>query len=246
MRLAASPGGILLEDAASILREELPDTGGYNRIFAAIGRGLTRYSGIAGAASQRIQHPLQVLTDAGFVQKSLPIGAPKGARPDYQVKDPYIFFYFSVLYSDLALIEGGQGRAVMHRAKPRYETHIGRVFEEIARDHARRLIEAGRLPEDLVVGRWWATGGEPCEVDVLGLRGKRTQLLGEAKWQRRPLGFKELEALRRKVARVPHPVDEPTYILWGRSGATEAVRAASAMVFEPTTMLRDAPMRMRR
>jgi AAA+ ATPase superfamily predicted ATPase len=239
MRLAASPGGILLEDAASILREELPDAGGYARIFAAIGRGLTRYSEISNAAGQRIEYPLRVLTDAGFVRKSLPIGAPKGARSDYEVNDPYILFYFSVLYSDLSLIEGGQGRAVMRRAKPRFETHIGRVFETVAREHAQRLVEAGRLPEDLVVGRWWATTGEPCEMDVLGLQGKRTFLLGEARWQRRPLGGKELEALRRKAARVPRPVDEPNYILWGRSGAVDAVRSASVMAFDPAAMLGD-------
>jgi AAA+ ATPase superfamily predicted ATPase len=238
MRLAASSGGILLEDASSILREELPDAGGYARIFAAIGRGLTRYSEIADAAGQRIEHPLRVLTEAGFVKKSLPIGAPKGARPNYEVSDPYILFYFSVLYSDLALIEGGQGRAVMHRTKPRFETHIGRVFEEIAREHARRLVQAGQLPEDLVVGRWWAATGEPCEIDVLGLQGKRSTLLGEARWQRRPLGQKELEVLRRKVARVPRPVDEPTYVLWGRAGASDAVKSASVMVFDPSSMLR--------
>ena len=129
----------------------------------------------------------------------------------------------------------------MHRTKPRFETHIGCVFEQMAREHAQRLIEAGQLPEDLVVGRWWATSGEPCEIDVLGLRGKHTHLLGEARWQRKPLGLKELEALRRKATRVPHPVDEPTYVLWGRAGASDAVRSTSVMVFDPTAMLRDVP-----
>jgi AAA+ ATPase superfamily predicted ATPase len=239
MALAASPGGILLEDATGILREELPDVGGYPRVLAAIGRGLTRYSDIAGAAGQRIDHPLRVLMEAGLVHKSLPIGAPKGARSDYMVRDPYILFWFKVLYSDFALIEGGQGRAVMRRAKPRFETHVGGVFEQIAREHAQRLVESGRLPDDLVVGRWWATTGEPCEVDVLGLQGKRARLLGEARWQRRPLGVRELEALRRKSARVPHPFNEPTYVLWGRSGATDAVRAAQAMGFDAESMIEE-------
>ena len=38
-RLAFTPGGVLLEDADGILREELSPTGGYAQILAAIGRG---------------------------------------------------------------------------------------------------------------------------------------------------------------------------------------------------------------
>ncbi len=60
-RLAATPGGVLLEDATGILREELPDAGGYGRILAAVGRGRTRASEIAADAAQRIEHPLDVL-----------------------------------------------------------------------------------------------------------------------------------------------------------------------------------------
>src|SRR5438132_3795722 len=101
----------------------------------------------------------------------------------YAITDPYLAFWFRVLYSDLALIQGGQGRAVLQRARPRWASHLGQVFEDVARAHAQRLVAASELPADLVVGRWWAVTGEPCEVDVLGLRGSRTALLGEAKWQ---------------------------------------------------------------
>src|SRR5262245_37672970 len=47
LALAAMPAGILLEDAAGMLREELSEWGGYARVLAAIGRGRTRYSAIA-------------------------------------------------------------------------------------------------------------------------------------------------------------------------------------------------------
>ncbi|HSF18164.1 MAG TPA: ATP-binding protein [Vicinamibacteria bacterium] len=236
LHLAGSPGGILLEDAASILREELPATGGYPRVLAAIGRGLTRYSEIASAAAQRIERPLTVLSEAGFVEKAVPLGAPKGARFDYAILDPYLRFWFSVLYADRGLIEGGQGRAVLLRAKPRFETHVGRVFEDLARAHARRLVREGEFPEDVVIGRWWASSGPPCEIDVLGLRGKRTYLVGEAKWQRKPLGTRELESLRRKIVRAPHPEDEPVYALWSRAGAVEEVRDV-ARVFDLKDLL---------
>lgn len=230
--LGFTPGGILLEDARGIFREELPDVGGYPRILAAVARGRTRFSEIASEADQRIEHPLDVLVQAGFVRRSVPVGAPRRARPLYEIPDPYLEFWFGVLYSDLALIEGGQGRVVQRRVRPRWETHVGGVFEETVRDHARRLVAAGELPEDLVVGRWWTSSGEPAEVDVLGLRGKRAALLGEARWRSAPLEARDLEALRRKVARVPRPADEPLYALWGTNGVSADVRREGALGFD--------------
>jgi hypothetical protein len=239
LRLAATPGGLLLEDAAGILREELPESGGYPRILAAIGRGRTRYSEIASDADQRIEHALDVLVRAGFVRRSLPVGAPKGARADYEVGDTYLAFWFGVLYASIPDLEAGQGTSVLRRVEPLWQRHLGAVFEDAARRHARRLVERGALPDDLVVGRWWATTGEPCEVDVLGLRGSRTQLLGEARWQQRPLDGRDLEALRRKAPRVPRAVEQPVYALWGRGGVNVEVTRAGALGFDPAAVLGD-------
>lgn len=237
LALAASPGGILLEDAAGMLREELSDIGGYSRVLGAIGRGRTRYSAIASEAQQRIEHPLDVLVAAGFVRKALPLGAPRGARPGYELADPYLAFWFGVLYSSLPEIEARQGPAVLARQETSWQRHLGAVFEEAARAHARRLVVRGDLPSDLVVGRWWASSGEPCEVDVLGLRGNRTHVLGEARWQQRPLDGRDLEALRRKVARVPQPTDAPVYALWGRGGVSPEVLRAGALGFDVGAVL---------
>jgi hypothetical protein len=112
------------------------------------------------------------------------------------------------------------------------------VFEDAARAHAARLAARGVLPEDLVVGRWWAVRGEPCEVDVLGLRGSRTAVLGEARWQQGPLGRRDLEQLRRKTARTPRPVDEPLYALWGRGGVDPQIVGERVLGFGPEEMLK--------
>ena len=200
-RLAFTPGGVLLEDADGILREELSPTGGYAQILAAIGRGRTRFSHIAGDVGQRIDHALAVLIRTGFVAKVLPVGAPRGARGTYEIPDPYLRFWFQVLYTETALIRGGQGDAVLERVLPRWQTHVGLVFEEQARAHARRLVQRGELPANRVVGRWRSQRGANVEVDVLGLRGSRTALLasplaGGAAWQERSGGAAQESALR--------------------------------------------------
>lgn len=220
-RLAGESGGILVEDALGILREELPDVGGYPRILAAIGRGRTRAGQIAADADQRIEHPLDVLVRSGFVRRSVPVGAPRRARPVYEIDDPYLAFWFGVLYADLHLVEGGQGAAVLRSRRPQWQRHLGWCFEELARAHARRLVANGTLPDDLVLGRWWSTSGEPLEADVLGLRGARAVLVGEARWQKRPLGRRDVAALRLKAARIPGAADDPTLAFWSRGG-TEA------------------------
>lgn len=236
-RLAATPGGMLLEDAAGILREELPETGGYPRILAAIGRGRTRRSEIASEAGQRVEHPLDVLLRSGFVRRSVPVGAPRRARPLYEIGDPYLAFWFGVLYSDLPQIEARQGRAVLRRRRDQWQRHLGWVFEEAARAHAVRLVRRGELPEDLVVGRWWSTSGAPLEVDVLGLQGTTAVLLGEARWQERPLGPRDLRELLAKAAQIPSVADDPILALWGRDGIETGLRSTGALGFDVDDVL---------
>ena len=237
LELAGAAGGILLEDAASMLAEELTSPGGYTRVLAAVGRGRTRFAEIAAESGQRVERPLEILIRAGLISRVIPVGAPRGARANYEIADPYLAFWFGVLYSDIPQIEAGQGSAVLNRKNPSWQRHLGAVFEDLARLHARRLALRGELPSDLAIDRWWASSGEPCEVDVVGLRGARTLLLGEARWQARPLGARELAQLQRKAARVPRAVDLPTFALWGRGGVEDRIRSANVLGFDPADML---------
>ncbi|MBI2219170.1 MAG: hypothetical protein HYU51_17955 [Candidatus Rokubacteria bacterium] len=130
---------------------------------------------------------------------------------------------------------------MLRRARPRWQDHLGHVFEEFARAHARRLVARGELAEDLVIGRWWATTRDPCEIDVLGLQGGRTALVGEARWQAAPLGEREVERLRRKSLRAPRPVDAPVC----RSGAARvSPRRRGARACEASTRRRCSPPRV--
>ncbi|MGH3546013.1 MAG: DUF234 domain-containing protein [Mycobacteriales bacterium] len=231
-------GGLLLEDAAGILYEELPETGGYQRILAAVGRGRTRSSDIASEADQRIAAPLEVLIRAGFIRRSIPLGAPRRSRPLYEIPDPYLAFWFGVLYSDAAYVAGGQGRAVLRRRQPQWERHLGWVFAEAAREHAAHLVGSGELPTDTMIGRWWATSGPECEIDVLGMRGSQTVLLGEAKWRQAPLGHRELATLAARTARVPSPAEDIVYALWGRNGGDGGIQQPNVRSFDLEDVLR--------
>jgi uncharacterized protein len=235
--LAFSAGGILLEDATGMLAEELSGAAGYSRILAAIGRGKHKYSEIASEAGQRVEQPLDTLLRAGFLDRALPVGAPKGARPVYEIHDPYIAYWFACLYAGRAEIEGGQGRAVRRRTQPLWQHHLGSVFEELARQHARKLTERGVLPAEIVIGRWWAVSGQQCEVDVLGLDGSKVVLFGEARLQEKPLDTAALAELLAKRERIPNLSKKPVLAFWSKSGVVPALKRQGVLGFKLSEML---------
>ncbi|NIK55367.1 ATP-binding protein [Kribbella shirazensis] len=218
--LAFEPGGMLLRDAMDILSEDLDWRGGYERVLAALGSGVRRRSRIASRAQQRIDYTLDRLRRAGYVRAARPLGAPATADPLYEIADPYLSYWFSVLREDADLVEGGQGQAVRHRVEGRWQSHVARVFEEAARDHAVRLARSGELPIGIAVGRWWRD--EVAEVDVLGLLDDQTRLLGEAKWRDGGPTSRDQHVLAGKLAYLPPAHPELEQVFWTRAGKSSA------------------------
>jgi uncharacterized protein len=214
--LAYQPTGILVRDALDIIGEDLDWRGGYERVLTAIGYGARRRSRIAGRAQQRIDYTLERLRRAGYVQRLVPLGTTS-ADPLYEIADTYLAFWFGVLRDDADLIEGGQGDAVRRRTEPQLARHTARVFEQACREHAALLVREHVLPAEMVIGRWWRD--EIAEIDVLGLVGDQTGLLGECRWQTAAVTSRDLLELQRKLAYVPEPTDQVLFRFWTRTGA---------------------------
>ncbi|MDG4790556.1 AAA family ATPase [Micromonospora sp. WMMD1102] len=240
--LAFTPGGLLLRDAPDILSEDLDWRGGYERVLTAMAGGARRRSRIAGRAQQRIDYTLDRLRRAGYVRAVRPIGSGGSADPMYEIADDYLAYWFAVLRDDADLIDGGQGPAVRRRTWGRWQTHLARVFEAAAREHAQRLVATGALPAETVVGRWWKD--ETAEIDVLGLVGDDPVLVGEARWQTRPLTLRDLADLRRRAGHLPPGAAGPTFGFWSRGGTDEALAShPEVRTFTPADMLAGTPGR---
>jgi len=219
--LAFTPGALLLRDAPDILSEDLDWRGGYERVLTAMAGGARRRSRIAGRAQQRIDYTLDRLRRAGYVRVVRSIGDGGSPDPMYEIADDYLAYWFAVLRDDADLVEGGQGEAVRRRTVGRWQTHVGKVFESAARAHAQHLVATGELPRDSIVGRWWRD--ETAEIDVLALRDDEPVLVGESRWQGKPLTERDLSDLRRKAAHLPR-ADRPVFAFWSRGEATDALR----------------------
>jgi AAA+ ATPase superfamily predicted ATPase len=224
-RLAYQPGGLLVRDALDIIGEDLDWRGGYERVLAAIGFGARRRSRIAGRAQQRIDYALERLRRAGYVRRTVPVGSVS-ADPLYEIADTYLAFWFGVLRDDVDLIEGGQGAAVRQRTAGRLDQHVARIFESARRDHAVLLARDGEFPRDMIIGRWWRD--ETVEIDVLGISGGRTGMLGECRWQRAALTSPDVLELQRKINFAPEPAAEVRLLFWTRTGAVEPGFSARA------------------
>lgn len=235
LRLAGTTGGMLLEDATPLLVSLPPPQ---RRALMAVGQGRSRASEIQNElGGTRPERALESLERSQLVVAAKPLGAPLKARPEHRVNDVYLRFWIRVLSGYVQRIEAGQGAAALAHSEGQWQGQLGAVFEEAARDHAARLSETGELPRGSLVGEWWSTSGQPCQVDVLALREHRSVAVGEARWQRQPLGQKDVDQLARALRRVPDPVPDALLLLWGRGGIRSEVRVGRVRGFGPTDML---------
>lgn len=220
--MAFTPGGLLLRDAPDILSEDLDWRGGYERVLTAMAGGARRRSKIAGRAQQRIDYTLDRLRRAGYVRVVRSLGSAGSPDPLYEIADDYLAYWFAVLRDDADLIDGGQGAAVRQRTFGRWQTHLARVFEHAARNHAQRLVATGEFPSDTIIGRWWKD--ETVEIDVLGLTGDQPAFVGECRWQTKQLTQRDLSELQRRAAHLPPPGSAGlTFAFWSRGGADKTL-----------------------
>ncbi|MGI9016296.1 MAG: ATP-binding protein [Euzebya sp.] len=234
-RLYFTAGGLLLRNGEQLMAD-LPDESGHRRALHAIGSGLHRRSEIEQAAAQRLDRPLDLLQRATLITHRRPLGAPDRTPGLWRILDPFLNCWYQLAWADAEQIEAGLGDGVASAREGRWQRHVGEVFEDQSRSHAVRLALAGRLPPETRYGEWWTTRGGQVQIDVLGLRGRRTVLIGEARWDARPSGDRVLEELRAKERAAPDPVTDPILALWSRGGVADTI-AGRVTSFTPHDMV---------
>lgn len=127
------------------------------------------------------------LEDLGLLVKRVPITEGATSRRGlFAVADPYFRFWFRFTETNLTSIDRGFGKQIVDETiLPQLDSHVGRVFEEIARRFVSRLVQAGEL-ESTDVGSWRSTDGKH-EIDIVGMRSRPT-FVGSVKWSAALLG----------------------------------------------------------
>ncbi len=225
------PTGYLYEEPLLLMRQEVQEPGVYYALIEAIANGAVRSNEIAlkiGEEPAKCLKYIGVLRALGIVYKETPFGEKESTRKtQYGVSDFMFRFWYRYVSKNKTLLETDAQEIVWsHRIEPTYSQYMGSVFETICRDYLLQKNSTGALPIlATAVGRWWgpdAKKREQVEIDLIAQDGD-DYLICECKWKNELLDLTVLDALREKADSFNPKRGKTLFVLFSKSGFTEAV-----------------------
>ena len=219
-----NPSSILLEEPASLIRQEMRDPDTYAAILSAMAAGRFRLSEIASAAhmeTSAVSNRLSELRFLGIAEKVAPFGEGD-RRAGYEISDNLFRFHYAMVEGyDLPLDEGEE-RASLARITRGMDRFLGKTFEDVCRRYCRLRMGCTE------VGRWW--GPDPRtrtveEIDIVGADANQEDpplLFGECKFTSRKVGMEVMDILIRRSELVR--CGSRRYVLFSRSGFEDPLR----------------------
>ncbi|WP_456327747.1 ATP-binding protein [Archaeoglobus sp.] len=193
---------ILYQDALFILREELEDPRNYFAIIEAIAKGRSTLGEIVNETSLDkglVGKYLSVLRELDVVRREIPITESyKSRKGRYFINDFYFNFWFRFVYPNADLIESGNGDLLLDIVTKDFDSYLGYVFEEVAKQFLVELNKRNLLPfRFLKIGKWWHKGEE---IDLFALNEReKIALFVEVKWKDLTSVKRIIDELERKA-----------------------------------------------
>lgn len=223
----------LYEEALLLLRQEVQEPGIYSAIIEAIAGGHTKSGEIAsktGEDSSKCIKYISTLCELGILYKEVPFSEKESSRKTiYGISDLMFRFWYRYIFSNRTLIETGAYKAVWKKKiEPDYNVYMGTVFEKVCTDYLIRKNAEDELPFLFTSsGRWWGTDPQThsqVEIDIVASDGD-SYLIGECKWRNEKLDLSVLKAVREKADVFRKKRGQTWFILFSKSGFTDAVIA---------------------
>lgn len=226
MNTYLNPASFLYEEPMNLLKQEVREPGIYTAIIAAIASGRSRMSEISGKVGENTNvcaTYLKNLIALGIIQKETPYGEKESRKSVYAIADNMFRFWYRFVLENNSLIARGAADLAYKRIEPHLTAYMGKVFEEICKQHLwKRLLDGSSPVEFNSLGRWW--GNNPmtksqAEIDIIGEQDKATALLGECKWTKEKVDLGVLTALIEKSRIFPY--QKMHLFLFSKSGFTK-------------------------
>lgn len=221
----------LYEESLLLLRQEVQEPGVYSAIIEAIASGHTKANEIStkiGEDSAKCLKYIKTLCELGILHKETPFGEKDSSRKTiYGISDFMFRFWYRYVFANRTLIETGAQQALWaKRIEPDYNSYMGLVFEKVCTDYLSIKNAKGELPILFTsIGRWWGTNPATHvqeEIDLIANDGK-DYIFGECKWRNEKLDLSVLRELKNKADIYNKNRKRTYYILFSKSGFTDAV-----------------------
>lgn len=214
--LVLDPLGVLHHEPDRILIEDVPPALEARPILDAIGAGAHRLSEIAGRIGRpatSLWRPLDRLIGMGLVHRDTPFGeSERGSRRSlYRIDDPFFRLWFRVVAPHRALLAQATKRGRRELLEKYWSGLLAQAWEDLCRHRVPRMhpqtLLSRRGPWG-VASRWWRGGASEWDVVAASTDGESV-LVGEAKWQSKPFGKRDLERALAELSAKPLPEMQP-------------------------------------
>lgn len=147
-----------------------------------------------------------------ILERLYPLNEPRrGAL--YVFKDEFFRFWFRYIRRYYWLVEMGRYDLVMENIRSDINNYLSYTYEKILRELIVLLsgkeVMGVRIPRLKKFGPYWE---KDLEVDALGIGGQEV-VVGEAKWQDRKIGLKEIGRTIQKAERLAEKFKKKKYIV---------------------------------
>ncbi|MGH8933812.1 MAG: ATP-binding protein [Egibacteraceae bacterium] len=206
--------GAPLGDEGTVVLQELPAGSAAARVLELVALGAGTFTTVrerAGLAPATASEALSTLASLGLIDRLTPVGEDprRTKRVRYEVRDPFLRLWLSVVLPNRESFELGRGAGVLGTVRDRITASQGHAFAAVVRDWV-----AGH--EQATCGPWWPTT-DGDGLDVLALRGPHAIAAASALWATGIDGDDERARLRKVLDGSPHgPAD--TLHVAARSG----------------------------
>ncbi len=229
--LILSPVTIFRQEPAFIIQDEISEPRTYMAVLEALGTGLKPPIAIArevGIANTHVGKYLSTLMDLRFVRRIISVdvrNVGNTRRSRYEIRDPYLQFYYRFVAANLDLLEQDRIDRLMTLITESLPAYVGKTgFEELARRRITVLGDTNQLsfiPER--VGRIWTRS---VEIDVAAVEKRsRNALLAECKWTSRKTDESTLNSLIERGNQLPKLKDYAIrYALFSKAGFTRKLQ----------------------
>jgi len=222
------PQGLLFEEPANLLKQELREPATYNTIISAIATGRSKLNEIVTKIntesfdSAKCNKYIKALIDLHIIKKELSIlDKPTSKKSIYRLNDGMFRFWYRFVYPNVSQITLDYGDLVYDYISSQISEFMGEAFEDICKQYLWRENITGRLPFQFKdCGRWW--GNNPFmkseqEIDLLAYDNtEKKAIFCECKWTNEQVDSRVLDSLVDKAEMFDF--EDKYYMLFSKSG----------------------------